>query len=128
MIEAEIPIGKIPGRRHEPSVVIVLCLAEGVVIHVNLAAGLEELDFVFCASLVHYVDDLLDGSLETVERKILLHQAAHALFYLVDVLLGNRTLIRFVQVAVIAVGDGMLDEDVAAAEHVLSRFAEQKTQ
>ena len=52
----------------------------------------------------------------------------HTLFYLVFVVLGDRALVSLVQVAVIAVGDGMLDEDVAAAEHVPGRLAEQEAE
>ena len=128
VIKDDVPHLDITGGRKQTSIVVVYGIAQHVVIHIGLPAGLQQPHLVFVSLLAEDFDGLFEPHFATVERQVLVDDLLHPRLDLLHVVFAGRALVRLVKLAEITVRDGMLDLHLGLREHVLGGLAEQETE
>ena len=128
MIRNDIPHRDVACGGQQAAIIIIYRVAQHVVVHVGLAARLQQPHLVLVAVFPEDLDGLLQPYFAAVEGQVLVDDLLHPCLDLLDVSLLHLAAVRLVELAEIAVGDGMLDFHLGLRADVLRGLAEQEAQ
>ena len=115
------------GRQQTP-VIIVYRVAQHVIVHVWLSAGLQQPHLVFITLLAEDLDGLLQAHFPAMERQVLVDDLLHPGLDPQHVFFRGGGTVRLVQFTEIAVRDRMLDLHLCLRAYVQRSFAQQETE
>ena len=118
---------EVAGARDETVVEEVGRAVKGVVLDIDVAAGLQELDLVLVTEAAEEFDGLFDGDFVAVEGDVLLDDFLHAGTYGGDVFGRQGGAVRLGEVAEIPLRQRPAHRNLAAGEDVQARLRKQKT-
>ena len=126
--QADVPDLQVAGARDQDIVIVVGRLVEGVVIDIDLAAGLQNLDLVVHPEIAEQFDGFPDLHVVASELDVFLHYSLHPGSQGLHVSCIDRNAVSFVYHAVVALGNRPSDDQFAFREDVPGGLVEQEAE
>ena len=126
--QADVPDFQVAGARDKDVVVVVGRLVEGVVIDIDLAAGLQNLDLVVHPEIAEQFDGFPDLHVVASELDVFLHYSLHPGSQGLHVSCIDRNAVSLVYHAVVALGNRPSDDQLAFRENVPGGLVEQEAE
>ena len=126
--QADVPDFQVAGARDQDIVIVVGRLVEGVVIDIDLTAGLENLYLVVHPEVAEELDGFSYLHVVASELDVFLHYRLHPGSQSLHVSRIDRNAVSLVYHAVIALGNRPSDDQLAFRENVPGGLVEQKAE
>ena len=122
------PDFKVTRARDQGIIIVVSRILEGVVVHVNVAAGLQKLDFVLVPEFAEHAYGFGSLHLVAAERNVAGDEFLHPDAYRSHIGVKQGSAVALVDAAEIALGDGPAHHNLAFREEVAGRLVEQEAE